>query len=150
MGAFSNLGEFSDNQELVASVKSTNSIDLATTRQQLGVGVPIYICIRVGAAFTVATSYAFKLQNADDVAFGGGDLVEFPLRSAIVIASLTAGTWVYRATIPYECSKRHIQLYYTEVGTTESTGTIDAWLDLNPPSDIGSNAQVWSSPVGDP
>jgi len=146
----SNLGVFSDNQSLVASVKSTNSIDLATARQQIGAGVPIYICIRVGTAFAAATSYAFKLQNADDVAFSGGDLVEFPLRNAIAIASVSLGAWVYRGPIPYECSKRHVQLYYTEVGTTENAGTVDAWLSLKPPTDYGANAQVWVSPVGNP
>ena len=148
MGAFSNLGEFSDAQALVASAASTNTIDLATTRQQIGVGVPIYICIRVAAAFTDATSYAFQLENDSTVAFTSA--VVFPLRAAIVIASLTAGTWVYRGTIPYECSERHIRLYYTEAGSTETAGTIDAWLDTKPPSDIGANAQVWASPVGNP
>jgi hypothetical protein len=148
MGAFSNLGEFSDAQALVASAASTNTIDLATTRQQIGVGVPIYICIRVGTAFTTSTSYAFQLEMDSTVAFGSAAV--FPLRNTIAIASLTAGAWVYRNAIPYECTERHIRLYYTETGSAESTGTIDAWLDLSPRSDFGANAQVWSSPVGDP
>lgn len=148
--SFSNLGVFSDNQSLVASAASTNSVDLATTRQQIGAGVPVYICIRVGTAFAAATSYQFDLQNADDVNFSGGDLVTYPLRGAIAIASLSAGAWVYRGPIPYECSKRHIQLYYTEAGSTENAGTVDAWLSLKPPTDYGANAQVWVSPVGNP
>jgi hypothetical protein len=146
--SFSNLGVFSDNQSLVASAASTNTIDMATTRQQIGAGVPIYICIRVGAAFTVATSYAFDLQTDSTAAFGSA--ATFPLRAAIAIASLTAGAWVYRAPFPYEATERHVRLYYTEAGSTESTGTVDAWLSLKPPTDYGANAQVWVSPVGNP
>lgn len=148
MGAHSNLGVFSDAELLVATTDSESNIDLATTRQQIGVGVPIYLCIRVAAAFTTCTSYAFALENDGDSAFGSA--VVFPLRAAIAVASLTAGAWLYRGTIPYEVTERYIQLVYTEVGSTEETGSIDAYLDLNPPSDIGANAQVWVSPVGNP
>ncbi len=148
MGAFSNLGEFSKGQLLVATTDSDNNVDLATTRQQIGVGVPIYLCIRVAITFNAATSYAFALENDGDSAFGSA--VVFPLRAAILKADLTAGDWVYRGTIPYEVTERYIQLVYTESGSTEDEGAIDAWLDLRPPSDIGANAQVWVSPVGNP
>ena len=146
--SMSNLGVFSDAQALVATADSTNYIDMATTFPGIGAGVPIYLAIRVGAAFTVATSYSFDLENDDNGSFSSA--VVFPLRGAIAIASLTAGAWVYRATLPYEITERYVQLVYTEIGSTESTGTLDAYLSLKPPTDYDANSQVWSSNVGNP
>ena len=146
--SFSNLGEFSDGQALVATTDSTNYVDMAIAFPGIGAGVPIYIAIRVGAAFTVATSYSFDLENDDNGSFTSA--VVFPLRNAIAIVSLTAGAWVYRSTIPYEVTERYIQLVYTEIGSTESTGTIDAFLSLKPPTDYDANSQVWKSNVGNP
>ena len=144
----SNLGVFSDNESLVATTDSENSVDLATAFPGTGAGVPVYLAIRVGAAFTVATSYAFALENDSDSAFGSA--VVFPIRAAILIANLAAGQWVYRGTLPYEITERYVQLVYTEVGSTETTGTIDAFLSLKPVTDYDANSQVWKSPVGNP
>jgi len=152
MGAHSNLGVFSDAQALVASAASTYTLNLNRTTPRIGVGVPIYLCVRVGAAFTVCTNYTFALQgDADD---GSGDPAGVWgttfFQRTVVLASLTAGAWIFRIALPYEAIIRHIRLYYTETGSTEATGTVDAWLDLMPQSDIGQKAQVWASPVGNP
>lgn len=149
MGAQSNLGVFSSGQLLVASAESEYYVDVGYARHQLGVGVPIYICIRVAIAFNNATSYAFELQTDSNANFTTNNIA-FPLRPAILIATLVAGYWVYRSPIPYEATQQYMQLYYTEAGSTEDEGAVDAWLSLRPPSDIGANAQTWVSPVGNP
>lgn len=156
MGAFSNLGNLSDAQAITAAAASTNYIDLATTRQQIGAGVPIYLCIMTNTAPTDnGDSISIELQNDGDNAFGsprywmvlcgaaGAELTVTDARLA------TAGAWIYRGALPYECSERYLRLYYNNT-TSNGTITLDAWLDLKPPTDIGANAQVWVSPVGNP
>jgi len=151
MGAFSNLGEFSDNQSLVGSAASDQTIDLAKTTPRIGVGVPIYLCVRVGAAFATCTSYAFALQgDTDSGGSPSGSWGTTYFTRTVLLADLTAGAWIFRIGLPYETVLRHLRVYYTEAGSTENAGTVDAWLDLKPPSDIGNLAQVWVSPVGNP
>jgi hypothetical protein len=158
MGAHTNLGNLSDAQEITADdTASTNTIDLATTRQQIGVGVPIYLCIRTNTAPTdTADTLSIELQMDSAVGFSSPTVVFMPLVGAngVEIAGtdarlLTAGAWIFRGSIPYECSERHIRLMYRNT-TSNGTFTIDAWLDLLPWSDFGANAQVWVSPVGNP
>jgi hypothetical protein len=157
MGAHTNLGNLSDAQAITEAAASTNTIDLATTRQQIGVGVPIYLCIRTNTAPTqAADTLSIEVQTDTTVAFSTPTVVFMPLVAtggAEIAASdarlATAGAWIYRAPLPYELTERHMRLYYNN---TISTGTItlDAWLDLLPQSDFGANAQVWTSPVGNP
>lgn len=157
MGAFSNLGEFSDAQAITAAAASTNIIDMATTRQQVGVGVPIYLCVRTNTAPTDAgDSLSIELQN-DSVSNFASPRVWMVLCGAagaeltVTDARLaTAGAWIYRGVLPYECSERYTRLYYNNT-TSNGTLTLDAWLSVQPPqSDIGQNAQIWVSPVGNP
>lgn len=156
MGAHTNLGVFSDAQGITAAAASTDYLDLATTRQQIGVGVPIYLCIRTNIAPTdPGDTISIELQNDGDSAFGtptywmvlcgaaGAELTVTDARLA------TAGAWIYRGPLPYECSERYLRLYYNNT-TSNGTITLDAWLDLLPQSDFGANAQVWVSPVGNP
>jgi len=149
MGAETNLGVFSESQVINSTEASTKDIDLAMTRHQIGVGVPIYICVRVAIAFTGATSVAIAMENDTDSSYGSA--VTFPLRAAIELADglSTLGYWIYRGTLPYELTETYLQLKYTLVGS-ETVGAVDAWLSLLPPSDIGANAQVWASNVGNP
>lgn len=158
MGAFPNIGEFSDAQQISAAGASTNYIDLAMTRQQIGVGVPIYICIRTNTAPTQsADTLSIELQNDAVNTFNGAGLLIWMLLSGAAGAELagtvarlaTAGAWIYRGVLPYECSLRYLRLYYNNT-TSNGTFTIDAWLALSVQSDIGKNAQVWVSPVGNP
>jgi len=145
----SNLGVFSDAQSLGASAASTANIDMALVTQRVGVGKPVYLCIRIATAdVATATSIAFQLENDGDSAFGSA--VAFPLRAAIGYASLTLGTWVYRGTIPYEVTERYCRLYYTTGGSSATAGAVDAWLQSDPPPSDLSSSQVFESPVGNP
>ena len=154
--SFSNLGEFSDAQAITEAAASTNYLDLATTRQQIGVGVPIYLCIKTNTAPTeVADTLSIELQNDSTNAFSSPKVWMVLCGSAGAELTVTdarldaAGDWIYRGTLPYECSERYLRLYYNNT-TSTGTITVDAFLSLLPPSDIGADAQVWSSPVGNP
>lgn len=150
MGAHSNLGVFSNAQALVATAASTNTIDLAKTTPQIGVGKEIYLVVRVGTAFTTCTNYAFALEG--DVDDGDGDpsgsWATTYFSKTVVLAKLIAGAFVFRMAIPYEVNIRHLRVKYTETGSTEATGTVDAYLEDRPASDHG--VQVVVSPVGQP
>lgn len=156
MGAHSNLGVFSNAQVITAAVRSENYIDMVAVRSQVGVGKPIYLCIRTSAVPAGGTvdslSIELRQDAHDDMASpdvvcmplalaGGAEVVQTDARLA------TAGAWIYRGSLPYECDKRYVDLYYNNT-TQVGTFTIDAWLDTEPPSDFG--VQVLESPVGNP
>ena len=156
MGAHSTIGVLSDSQELTGSAASSNTIDMAVTNPQFGVGHPIHLCIRteVAAGGTTPT-FIIALQIADDTVFGGADLktlwaicdVDGTALSGDTDARFTtAGAWILRQALPYEVAKRHIRLYYTLSGSSP-TLTIGAWLEDIPQSD---RVQVARSNVGNP
>jgi len=161
MGAISNLGVMSDAQEISADdTPSTDTIDLAQATPQIGVGKPVFLCIRTAVAPTQAgDTLSIEVQQADDDGAGAPDsgdwgVVFMPLvgvNGAEVSAAdarlATAGEWIWRCPLPYELVKRHIRLMYRN---TTSTGvfTIDAYLSDRPPSDF--DKQVWVSDVGNP
>lgn len=165
MGAHSNLGVFSDAQSIAAAGYSTNFIDLGVVKSKIGVGKPIYLCIRTNTAPTQAEdtlSIELRCSATNDATNLNGteNVVCMPLAAAAaaeVLASdarlATAGKYIFRGTIPYECNLRYAQLYYNN---TVSTGVfvIDAWLSEGPPSDhdgVGTSIdQVVNSNVGNP
>jgi len=155
MGAHSTVGVFSDSQALTESAASTNTIDMAVTNPQFGVGHPIHLCIRteVAAGGTTPT-FIIALQVADDVNFAGADLktlwaicdVDGSPLAGTDARFATAGKWILRQPLPYEVAQRHMRLYYTLAGTSP-TLTVGAWLEDIPQSD---RVQVAISPVGNP
>ena len=163
MGAFSNLGEYSDYQTISADAASTSTVDHSApvNLNQYGVSGRLWLCIRTALAPTAASldslSIAFQM-DADDGAGDpagtwytlfmplclaeGGEVVQDDSRLA------TAGAWIWRAPLPMEVIERHTRLYY-ENTTSVGTFTISAWLNDGPPqSDF--NKQVYVSPVGNP
>ncbi len=160
MGAFSNLGLFSDSQEITADdTPSTSTLDLAQALSLIGAGRSPFLCIRTAVAPTeVADTLSIELQSdADD---GAGSpagtwthVVMMPLvgvNGAEVIASdsrlALAGAWIYRGRLPHEILERHIRLMYRNT-TSNGTFTISAWLEDEAPSDRN---QVAVSNVGQP
>lgn len=159
MGAHSNLGVFSDAQEISADdTPSTSTIDMAVTNPQFGVGHPICLCIQTAVAPTnTADTLSIEVQHDDDD--GAGDpagswptvFMPFVDANGAEFAGtnarlLTAGAWIWRGALPYEVNKRHVRLMYRNT-TSNGVFTIDAWLEDVAPSD---RVQVAVSPVGNP
>jgi len=157
MGAHETIGVFSDYQTINTDEASTNTIDMAVTNPQFGVGHPIYLCIRTALAPTnTGATLSIELQLDDDSSGapeGVWDVTAFmPLAGAdgAQIAGtdsrlLLAGAWIFRGALPYGINKRHMRLYYNWTAT--GNFTINAWLEDVPPSD---RVQVAVSPVGQP
>lgn len=157
MGAFPNIGEFSDAQAIVAAAASTNYVDLGAARAGLGIGTPVFLCIRVNTAPTQSgDTISIEFQQDDNSSFSSPTTVFMPLVGAAgaeVACTDTrldaAGDWIYRGALPYEVTERYVQLYYNNT-TSNGTITLDAFLSLGPETDIGANAQIWVSNVGNP
>ena len=155
MGAHSTLGNLSDAQAITADdTASTNIIDLAVTVPQVGVGRPIFLCIRTNTAPTnAADTISIELQNDADAAFSnptvlmmicGANGAEITVSDA---RFATAGAWIWRGSLPYEIAERYLRLMYRNT-TSNGTITLDAWLSDTPQSDLGR--QIYVSPVGNP
>ena len=162
MGMYSNLGVFSDNQEVDGGGEaSTNTIDLHATNPRIGVGQHApYLCIRCGTESTTeADSISIELQSdADD---GAGAPVGTWTQTDMMVCCgatgaevtgtddrLTTGAWVFRGQLPYDIKYRHIRLYYNNTAHTAAY-YFDAWLSDGPNSTF-RGSQVLTSPVGNP
>jgi len=139
---------------------------MGVTKPQLGVGQHApYLCIRTAVAPTVATdTLSIELQCHEDSSFGAGTptttedytkvwtLLGGPagaeLHADVDSRLTTAGAWIYRGPLPYECDERYVRLYYNQTAT-DGVFTIDAWLSDGPPSDF-RGAQVLFSDVTTP
>lgn len=157
MGAHDTIGVFSDTQTINTDEASGNTIDMAVTNPQFGVGHPIFLCIRTEVVPTNSgDDLSIELQLDDDS--GGSpegvwDITAFmPLVGATgaevdsTDARLaTAGAWIFRGALPYGINKRHMRLYYNFTGS--GVFIISAWLEDVPQSDRN---QVARSNVGNP
>jgi len=126
----------SDEQALVATAYSTNTIDLAAKRK-VWRGRPVYVVVTVDVSFAVATSYEIQVVISENANLSSHKLCAST--GAIVIASLTAG----RAPIVIplgnaldENSEKYLGLQYVEVGSTENAGKVTAFIALEPQTNV--------------
>ncbi|MFA5436549.1 MAG: Bbp16 family capsid cement protein [Candidatus Neomarinimicrobiota bacterium] len=165
MGARENLGVLQESATTITEARaSTNYIDLAETKPQIGVGQGTpYLCIRTAVAPTgTVDTLSIEVQVDDNSSFTSPRTVFFPFAVGSsdpytgggVAEALqthprlaTAGAWIFRGQLPYEVEERYLRLYFNN---TVSAGAfaIDAWLEEGPQSDFGN--QVLVSPVGNP
>lgn len=159
MGAFTNLGEYSDSEVIAAAGYSENFIDHAKTTPQIGVGKRLMLCIRTDVAPTDAgDSLGIELRASatnDGTDLNGTVKTVFsPLagNAATEVAATDdrlalAGAWILRIPLPYELDLRYSQLYYNNT-TSNGQFQVSAWLEDRAPSD--TDKQVVQSPVGQP
>ena len=159
MGAFSNLGEFSDSEVIAAAGYSENFIDFAKVIPQIGVGKRLMLCIRTDVAPTDGAD-TLGIECRVSATNDGTDLNGTPKTVFSPLAGLadievvetdarlaTAGAWIYRGPLPYGVDLRYGQLYYNNT-TSNGQFQISAWLEDRAPSDM--DKQVTVSPVGQP
>lgn len=116
---------FSENQEILATAPSTNTIDLGETGTVVGNsdalavdlawGVKIPLLVQVVEDFTGLTSLAIALQSSDDSGFSSG--VTTLGTQTINLAQLKEGARWAITTIPYGAVGRYLRLNYTVTGT---------------------------------
>jgi len=134
--------ELSDAQALTtkaAGAISTNVIDLGAANIQLGAGTPLYLNVRCNtAAAKSSVKVSVMSHTAADVT-AGTTIIEGPV---VAKASVTAGAWLLRCSVPYEVLKQYVGLEYLVGATTETTTKIDAWISLDAQSSYGISAEV--------
>ncbi len=136
--------ELFDDATLVAATgtdyvgTTAKTIDFTQAGLEMGAGEPVWLNIRVG---TTAYAPTTSGDTCDFTLFSDTAAAGHDSNSLIVMASgpreastLTVGTWVLRAPIPYNVDARQ----YLSLGVTcnqaTTAGTIDAWLDHGPQS----------------
>lgn len=122
-----------------AVVYSTNFIDLSLTDGLQTYDMPAYLIARVGTAFAAGTSLTLELISTtaapSDVAGTGLGTVTVEASSgAIVTASLTINTIVWKLPIPNKISRRYLGIKMTPAGTFNA-GTIDFEITPHVPMD---------------
>lgn len=170
MGAHEVLGVFEDTSVTTAGVVqtrvSTNIINLAEVTSRISVGQHApFLCIRTASDPTDDTdTLSISLQCHEDNSFGAGTpaSIEDYTRSWMILAGpigaelhadvdsrlKTAGAWIYRSPLPFECNEQYLRLIYT---MTSAGGRFlfDAWLSDGPPSEFRGSQELFSD-VGQP
>lgn len=123
---------FSDAQAVTAAAASTNIVDLAATRREVGVGKPLYVVVGCVVAMTDAGSdstLAVTLESDDAAAFSSATTRQtigtFPATSA-------AGTRFVVPLVVDTITERYIRLYYTPANGDLTTGSFDAFITDTP------------------
>lgn len=115
--------QFSEQQEITATVASTNIIDLGTNRE-VAFGTPVPLMAIVNEDFDNLTSLKIAVETAETSDMSGA--VE--LASATVLAAdLKKGKYIPLTFMPAG-NKGFVQLKYTVTGTAPTTGKITASL----------------------
>jgi hypothetical protein len=148
MAIFDAMLEFSDNQAITTDADSTNVVDFSNTDLEMGAGEPVWLNIRVGATDFDSAGDNGTLQfglysHTATTSLNSGTLLW--QSSAIAEASLTAGAWITRIPLPYNCDEnRYLGIYYNQTNTF-TAGNVDAWLDHGPQSSY--DTQVTTSNI---
>ena len=142
--------ELSDNQAITATAASEDIIDMTLADKEMGAGTPMYLNVKVGTTDFDSGADDGTLVVAlvyDTVApVDGSSLVKIQT-VAFTEATLLAGTWLLRVSLPVTFDDgRIVGLYYTVGGSGDFTaGTVDAWIDNGPQSSY--NTQVAESNI---
>lgn len=122
---------FSEDQALVATADSTNTIDTGNVTG--GSGGPMWLVAIVTEDFATSTSYEIELENSASESSGFAALTVPITTGAVAIATLVAGYVAIKVPLPDKIL-RYLKLVYTEVGTTNTAGEITAFLTQDPDS----------------
>ena len=120
------LNQFSDNQSVTASAKSTDNYDSGAAVRDIGAGKPLYIQISVQTALAGTGSVAVKIQQADNATFTSGAQMGNTI-ATMNATNGTKGASFYHTIAPGEITKRYFRLDYARSGTI-SAGAVDAYL----------------------
>lgn len=136
-------GAGSGNAPAMIGAGGVNTAMGADIGQGDGIAIP-YVVVTVPAAFATLTSLTIALQAApDNGSYSPGTYTTIFQTEAIPVASLTAGAYFQfqvppRAISgqPGEALPRFYRLVYTVGGSSATTGSVLASMNLNPPNGL--------------
>lgn len=113
---------FSKDQALTETAPSTDVLDMEHM-EEIGVGKPLTVVVRVTEDFATATSFNIQVQDsADDSTFANIGVGT----GVVVIANLKAGD-EFRLPLPDQ-TRRYVRLNYTKDGSNATAGKVYAGL----------------------
>jgi hypothetical protein len=122
-------------QAITATAVSTNIID---TRQPNGgptlvnlglTGTPVYLVVQVLTAFNNLTSLATTLESSANTSLTSSTV---HATATTLLAGLTAGAVIAKIPLPLDNYQRYLGVRFTVTGTAPSTGSVVAFLTLDP------------------
>jgi hypothetical protein len=133
--------EFCDATSLAGAVATTvrgNIIDMGVANKDYGDGTPVYLHVRIGTVVAAAatSTLAFFLQESASTT-AGSFANKLTLKAAANVGSDTtnyyaAGYKVYDGALPSVSYKRYLRIATTIATTPIASGTVDAFLSLDP------------------
>lgn len=115
--------EFSDAQAITATAASTNLVDFGHAKD-VSFGEPLEMLIKVIEVFDNLTSLKVDVEVDDNASFSSATVIG---SSTQLLAALTAGAEFPINFVPTG-TERYMRLNYTVVGTTPTTGTVNAHI----------------------
>lgn len=115
--------QFSENQAITATVKSTNIIDLGVGRE-VAFGTPVPLLVMVKEDFNNLTSLKVAVETSETADFG--TTIELA-SSTVVAANLKKGKLIPLSFLPAG-NKGFVRLGYTVNGTAPTAGKVSAYL----------------------
>jgi hypothetical protein len=105
----------------------TNEIDFGIANPNQGAGTALWLHVTVGIVFDALTSAIFHLRTG-----AATDPTAETLISPVFLAAvMIAGARLWEVALP-KVFARYARLYYAETGSNNTTGTLNAWIDMTP------------------
>ena len=129
---------FSDQQTLLASAPSTNTLDFGVNGKtaynsvslvtNIGMGNNIPLLIQITETVNNATSITIDVQTAAASSFASPKNV---VSLTVLLADLKAGYILPIVALPRGIKQRYLRLNYTVTGTAPTTGKITAGIVMD-------------------
>ncbi len=103
----------------------TNEIDFGIADPNQGAGTPFVLHVHVGIAFDAITSFILHLRTGAAT----DPTAETLISPVFLLAAATAGAKLWDVAFP-KVYGRYARLYYAETGSNNTTGTLNAYINL--------------------
>lgn len=127
-------------QAITATANSTNVLDMrpggVPASEDIGVGYPSpWLVVNIVQAFNNLTSLQIDFVSDSNSNLATSPVTHFS--KTVLLAGLTAGAQVVRVQVPSDDYKEFAGLKYTVNGTAPTTGSLLAFLTMDPQRNIG-------------
>lgn len=128
-------------QAITATALSTNVLDLrqpggAPTTKDEGLfgGKDLWLVVNVIQAFNTLTSLTITIESDSASSLASSPTTHYS--KTIALAALTAGSTAVRVQLPSDDYKRYLGVRYTVTGSNPTTGSVIAFITLDPQRNV--------------
>lgn len=105
----------------------TDEINFGIANPNQGAGTTLWLHVTVGVVFDALTSVIFHLRTGAATT----PTAETLISPVYLLAVMIAGARLWEVAIP-KVFAQYARLYYAETGSNNTTGTLNAWIDMTP------------------